>query len=684
MLLNFAWPLIGYGQALNQQLYEEMYQKKCVGASEQEIKSLRCALGQPKTDIENLDDLSEFMIFSDIAATEMDRLACVTTAINRIVANKEVKQMALSATCSHLLSLQDSLDNIELLQKWIKSYETVNDGSLRLVTADERVKNDFVIQNLKGRLLLYQENIRFLQAHDPLLSSPTVFEKVSDLLKKGILGNRKTKDEVCRDLNSNIDQLLTKDSNQHLQSKQFIQNKLKSNYWTIDSEFKQKLWSSSGRSSMTSKVSTNADLSQSAMCRMEARYGIGAVNGEKLKLIMSSAVSGFGIGWLARLAGPLWAKRTNSAREIALLVTTVQVATGGTIIAYEVAQACQEKLKSISSKRTCEAIDDTEFKNLFFQQQDSNECLIAGAAGTIFAGLSGLGIKGILKGKVPPSLEIELEERALATKKSNSLMEKLEEKWRNSDLQKAAAKSTPRLTGSLDGLSKTESFDFLAKAYNFSDAQKGMLAKQLAAGTDLERMNSVLAQAASGQFVKFEEAAWASSKLAKAKVDGVFQFHGTSEKAVQGIVSSLNADGQPVMKTFGDVGVYAVPVAHKEMNPLKSFYIAGSTKAGSPEASIVFQGEAAQLFSSPKLPTIGSNVMYRGSATRSPVGNLVIDEYSIQSGNLIITKAHVVPLENGGTNMIKMLGINFLHDSLIITSAGLGTVGVVVSVKGEK
>lgn len=681
LLINLAWPFVGHGQAFNQQLYEEMYQKKCIGVSEQEIQTLKCALGSPKTNIENLDELSEFLMFSDIATTEMDRLECLSTEIKRVMGNKEVKQQALSTTCSHLVSLQDSLDNVELLQKWIKSYETVNDGSLRIVPADERVKNDFVIQNLKGRLLLYQENIRFLKAHDPLLSSPTVFEKISGSFKKGMFGNRKTSDEVCRDLNSNIDQLLTKDANQHLQSKQFIQNKLKSKYWNSDSEFKQKLWSSSGRSSMASKVSANADLSQSAMCRMEARYGIGAVNGEKFKLIMGSAVGGFGIGWLARLAGPIWAKRTNSAKEIALLVTTVQVATGGSIIAYEVTQACKEKLKSVSGKRTCEAIDDTEFKNLFFQQHDSNECLIAGAAGTIFAGLSGLGIKGILKGKVPPALETELEERALATKKSNSLMEKLEEKWRNSDLQKASAKTTPRLTNSLEGLSKNESFDFLAKAYNFSDAQKGMLAKQLAIGTDLERMNSVLAQAASGQFVKFEEAAWASSKLAKAKIDGVFQFHGTSEKAMQGILNTLTSDGQPVLKTFGDVGIYAIPVAHKELNPLKSYWITGSSKAGNPEASIVFQGEAAQLFSSPKLPTVMSNTAYRGGTTRSPIGNLVIDEYSVQSGNIVVTKAHVVPLENGATNMIKMVGTNFMDSALIVTGMGMG---IVVSIKGEK
>lgn len=677
---------MSWSQGFSQWLYEDMYKTRCGDATQKEIEVLNCKLGSNAESIGNIDQIAEFLVFTDLAKKEDSRLQCSISEIRGVLNSEEIRSKSLTATCSRLTQLRDTLDNIEYLEGWIQSYERANDVPGRRQPEDERKANNAILENLRKRLVLYKENLRSIRENDPLLGSPTVFDEVSELSKKSFLGKQRSDKEICSQLSSKLTQLLTTDLKRHQESLATNRNKInsKDKSWLRDSTFKRQLWNSTGKSELIGQLGVDSELNPSTVCRMESRYGIGADNAEKLQLIASLGL-GFGIAGLGRLAALPWIKRADYARKAVRVGTTVQLIAGTALISNHISEACKEKLKTLGGKKACEAIEGTEFKTLFYRQQEANECLIAASTGVVFAGLSAIGVHSLVSGKFPPILKGEFNERLANSQKANSLADRIEERWRAWDLSRATQNPLPRISESIAGMPSSKAFDYLSASYQFTSKQKTNLAKQLTSGNEMDRMNQVLSQAASGQFVKFEDASWASGKLSQAGIEGLFQFHGTSEKALEGILkSATTGTGKPTMRTMSDVGVYAIPVAHKELSPVTSYWISGSFRASNPEASIVFQGEAAQLFSSPKLPTISSNTIYRGSTTRSPVGNLVIDEYKLANGNLIVTKAHVAPLENNQTQIRSLLIRNFGIEALIIGE--LGVLGIVKSkpTKDEK
>lgn len=652
-------------QAFNQQIYEEMYKVKCAKADAVEISALHCKTKTVQVPEElNLDSAAEHIVFTDLAIREQQRLSCLTETTKYLIQDKDMQQRAVNTTCSHLDGVSSAIDNIEFLKKWIKSFETINDPTIRVVPREQMERNDLILRDLRARLGLYEEYLKTFKEFDPLLGSSEIYEFVESELKPNFLGIKKDPVAICEKLKSKVGLLLQKDLQKHQENSKLIQNRIESKEgFTKDTEIKTKLWNTVGRSELVKTFSNEADFEKSTYCRMEGRYGVGAVNAEKLILLASFGLGG-GISLIGKIGSIEKIRKISALRKLMKFATYASIVTGFSFTANSINEACQQKLTAVSGKDVCESRED--FKSNYYRTQQGNECLIASAGGILMSGLSIMGLANLHKGKFPPLMSGEMDSRIARTKSANNFFDRIEDRWRNWDLGKSAEKVIPRLEGSIEGLSPKDAFTKLSTTYGFTEKQGTKLLKILKEPGDLEKMNQVLSQSASGKFVKFEEAAWASKQLGRVGVDDVFQFHGTSEKAMNGILTSMISEGQPTMKTANDVGVYAIPIAHSQLSTAQSYFLTGTVRAASPEASVVFQGEAAALFNSPKIPTVAGNVAYRGSTTRSPVGNLVIDEFKMDGPNMIVTKAHVSSLENNKKSISTLLISNFGIETIII------------------
>jgi len=398
--------LIGVSQYIwatpfSQQLYEERNKIRCEIASASEISLLQCQLKSNRT-YKDLDKLSEHLVFSELATRELDSLKCLNAETEVIKTNDDVRSSALKYTCSRIDSLRRMLKSADFLEKEIKSYEKINDGAIRIVPAEESKSNDLLLNELRAKLTLTQENIRLLRENDLLLGLPSVFEFVSEEVNEPFYRNKKDEKNICTELTKKLPQLLAKDAQDMKQSQMFIEKRMKNDYWIDDTSFKRQLWGSSGRTDLISQLKKTADLSKSTFCRLEGRYGQGAVGADKLKLIASLGV-GFEIAAVGRLVGLLFIKRMETAYKVARVAAAVEILAGTAYTAHDISEACREKLNAMSEKKSCEAIGETQMKTLFFKEQEAKDCLIASASGAIFAGMSAIGIRGLVKKPNPVS-----------------------------------------------------------------------------------------------------------------------------------------------------------------------------------------------------------------------------------------------------------------------------------------
>lgn len=401
---------ISSAKTFNEQVYEEIYKKECTVVNSEEIKTLQCFSGTPITETKNLDAISEQIVFSDIANCEVSKLACLQKNIEMILSSAELQDQMLSTTCNRFSELRASLEGIEWSDKWIQSYTKVNDPLLRNIPDEEYKSNKLVIEELQKRKLLYQSQMSFLQSHDLLLSSPRVYQKIEDYLTSSFSKISKSDKDICELLSKELPSVLEEDLKNHKESKRIIEEKIRNGKGFNSSDFKRKLWDSSCAIDFATKTSKISDLSKSTICRMDARYGLGAHHGDKLKAIASLGL-GYGVAGAGRLAGLFAARKMKTAYSIASATAITEFVVGAGISGYQVAQACKEQVKSISDKKSCEAVDLAEFKSLYYRQQDHNSCVIAASTGIIFTGFSALGMSSVIKGARHEKLQEELQLR---------------------------------------------------------------------------------------------------------------------------------------------------------------------------------------------------------------------------------------------------------------------------------
>lgn len=411
----FFFKNLVFAKTFNEQVYEELYKKECAAVTDAEIKTLQCFSATPIAEAKNIDAISEQIVFSDIANCEISKLSCLQKNIEMVLSSIEIQDQMLATTCSRLSELRETLNGIKWSEKWIESYKKINDPLLRKIQDEEFKTNNLVLEELNKRKLLYQSQVALLQNNDPLLSSPRMYQKIEKYLEKSFSMTSKSDKEICEELSKELPLILEQDLKDHKESKRMIEEKLKNGNGFNNSDFKRQLWGSSCAIDFASKANKVSDLSKSTICRMDARYGLGAFHGDKLKTIASLGL-GFGVAGAGRLAGLLAAKKMKTAYSIASATAITEFVVGAGISGYQISQACKEKMKSTSDKKTCESINLTEFKNLFYQQQDYNSCVIAASTGIVFTGLSALGLNSVIKGARYEKIQSELLQREQSIK----------------------------------------------------------------------------------------------------------------------------------------------------------------------------------------------------------------------------------------------------------------------------
>jgi hypothetical protein len=247
------------------------------------------------------------------------------------------------------------------------------------------------------------------------LTSPHVFEAISEKFKEGIIFSSDTAEEACRFLKIEVTSLLSKDLTDLEKSKSFIEKKLKeSEQWLEDESFKRSLWNSGSRNSVWKDFEKDSEFQKSTMCRMDGRYGQGAQTRDVLFNLFTLA-AGVGISSLGKIAiMAAYGEKAEVALTSARLSMGVDIAVGTYFSAKQTMEACHEKLEILSDSKACEPLSLENFKSLYFKKSEANQCLLTASLSIAGAGLAGLGVKSTVYSN-NPKLANELQGRSATT-----------------------------------------------------------------------------------------------------------------------------------------------------------------------------------------------------------------------------------------------------------------------------
>lgn len=373
-----------FTETMNRKSYEAVTKKKCPPISNKELNQIKCVTGTNKVNsTKDIDELSEYLIFSDIAQKESERLECLSYSTEKIIKNENLKASAVHSTCDKLEKLKLAFDKQRETKKSIKSYESLNDRMVRNIPDIEFNKNLKILENLKAELNHAEKEIQIIQTTDSLLNSARIFESVSDWLHGGLLSNGKTSSETCGLLKSKLNSLLNADLKDQQSTHATIQNKLKDKKsWLSDTSFKRELWS----------TDHTLNLPESTICRINSRYGEGADHWDHLFNIwlMGGSVVG---GQAIKLAAFTFPNKATLAYKATRLAMVAEAATNIGISTAQALDACNDKLKILTDKKSCTKLSDSEFENLFSKQQDADSCLFFKSMALLNGVVSIVGLK---------------------------------------------------------------------------------------------------------------------------------------------------------------------------------------------------------------------------------------------------------------------------------------------------
>ncbi len=647
-----------------------------------DLLSSTCTCSSKESFLQNAKDIQEQVFFDVAASHDVDQKSCKLTYLDQFDSRQEDPQMkTASDTVKHMKkgaypelqkipepakskdlgavraiqaniarNLVASISNLQKIDKEIKqlenlpysagasaygSPETVKAVAQNLASQPERLKRAKAVRSMIYKSIWNIEEPEMRQLFDELYSPFKDNSQAPDFPAELY-----------------FQKLVGKDSNYSIQSR--VIEKMKSrtaseiglvNYQkkSYPDSYKRTLVKSGLIYDDIFKTGPSSTFYSSMQCKMESRYG----KGDK----MTEAAVDVGLTAVTLAAGGAPAVlRTAVARglitaETSSILSGLALVTEGTtglagLAINNFSQKCSDRTLTVQPG-VCGKVENlknqTDPLHAVQVEFNASSCALSVAMDALQAGSLFRSLK-------------------LLSNWENGARD-IEEYIRQKDLARLGKPIS--VVGDTQGKNPQEIFSALSDAFQFTNRQKRKLSALVKDEKDLQRLNNVLQKVADGQFVPLTEASWSSKLLHDSGINNVFQFHGTDEQAIQKIVESrMGNKSVPHLKTGKDYAVFTMPVSHKEIGPVKSFVITGSTKAGKAEGIITFQGEAANLFVRPRIAGPSSFAAYgRGPIYRSPVGRLVIDEYKVEGSNLIISKAHVIPLDeatmkNAATNYI--------------------------------
>lgn len=197
-------------------------------------------------------------------------------------------------------------------------------------------------------------------------------------------------------------------------------------------------------------------------------------------------------------------------------------------------------------------------------------------------------------------------------------------------------------------------FTDVAQALGLTNKQKARIVSEIYQ-RDPESMpyvTGVLAKVANDEPLTIDEATEAGKWLNRADVRGVLAFHGTHEENLpairdSGVISPGATRGR----------VYAFPYNPRYGN-------AGGTNIG--KGVVVFQGQAAELFSDRIVKGPWSFMQHRYDHQTTSLGRMIIEESKMVDGTLVVTRARI---ESAGV-LRDAIGLADDMTDLTFTAAG--------------
>jgi hypothetical protein len=385
-------PLTIHADPVPQTIYEFLTKRECTKVSSEEISGLKsCTSGLGlRTTYQNLDELAEALVLSEIGAKESAALKCVKEKTSRLAQDTGALAGSVNDTCKKLEILRDALKNKAFLEKWIRSYESTSDPWMRNVPQDEMERNKVILSELRERLALYSDLERSLRATDELLSSPNVYEFVRQQMSDGIILNGATAASTCASLGKNAKKLLQSDIAVLDESEKSLHKHLNDLDWIHDETFKRSLWATESKDDVLKQFATRGSFKNSTYCRLEGRYGLGAEARDRLVEIGVGAL-GFGVARIGRIAATaMFGERVNAVQLGARFRLSADVATGAILGLSQVREACGLQMKSSVSSQQCG-------NGVGYSLKQDHSCLWTASLALFAGGMSALALRNAFK-----------------------------------------------------------------------------------------------------------------------------------------------------------------------------------------------------------------------------------------------------------------------------------------------
>lgn len=395
---------------ISQQLYEEALKTQCQDASFAEahqLKSdLKCTNNSPlgrvglSNKIDDLDQIIEKSVFDVIVKQQKTKLSCAKSKLHAYKYFPDLRDRLSEVACGNFELLKELLNEQKSIKDWIKSYETVNDSTIRVVPKEDQIKYQKILSDLSKRQNIVQSMILNIRQSTLLFESDEVF---GFAIKE--LSSKQDLKKTCDNFKEKLPQLIDK-------SYENIDNSLDALFdKELTPNMKEKLWQNSRSDEIMAQLSQNELTKAGTICRLESRYGKGAEIRDTLVQIGLLAMPPL-FKVTESLAVASFAARSRIPFHVSRAVLTAELALGASLNIQAIKKDCLDKNPTVLSNGTnvCDSKNPDEKKGLILSSQNQNSCVFSATLGAVSSYFSLGAVDKIFKGMIPDQLMTKLGE----------------------------------------------------------------------------------------------------------------------------------------------------------------------------------------------------------------------------------------------------------------------------------
>lgn len=386
----------------SQEIFEKQNNIKCLDANKEENDLLiSCTQFAQKSNFDNFDKTSEFIVFNSIAKMELPRLKCQLDQMQYLFNNKEVFNNAIIQSCQILPNIFNLKNEQKKISEEIESQSNILNRDVRRHSPEDLKRIHAKIDDLNAQLSNVNSALYGLKNTDTLLSSNQIYNSIIEKFSGSLFQSAPSLQKVCEELPAIAKSGLKTDLENLNNSYQLLSKQFKNSEEIIlDKDTKIALWNSYSKNDFLNAIKNNPNLLKSTYCRMEGRYGTESKkNSDVVKNLGIAALSVIPMLFLPETGliasvinfkSPMLAERWFS---ISRAFIGFDLVTAAGLDLKNIHENCKDKITVASANNQCDSSDPKQMQNFYNKTLEVQQCLKSVALTLISQGLTAASIR---------------------------------------------------------------------------------------------------------------------------------------------------------------------------------------------------------------------------------------------------------------------------------------------------